>query len=68
MRQLAFGQRTELGDPAFVEGLIEKQDLWISEESTGKRSKMLSDEHTWPPDYYKPHLYVTLTHSQVSTS
>ncbi|KAL7425269.1 hypothetical protein Q5752_000957 [Cryptotrichosporon argae] len=52
--RLAYGQRTQLGDPAFVPGLNEKQASWISEASTRKRAAMISDEQTFPPDYYKP--------------
>jgi hypothetical protein len=58
--QLAYGQRTELGDPEFVEGLEAKQAAWISEESTSKRAKMLSDDHTFPPDYYKSPRYAVV--------
>ncbi|KAI9638894.1 nucleophile aminohydrolase [Dioszegia hungarica] len=50
--RLAFGQRTELGDPAFVPGLQEKQASWISEEGSRRRSEMISDERTFPPEYY----------------
>ncbi|ORY25464.1 gamma-glutamyltranspeptidase [Naematelia encephala] len=52
--RLAYGQRTQLGDPSFVPGLETKQKEWISYECTADRAKMLSDEHTFPPDYYKP--------------
>ncbi|KAK4684485.1 hypothetical protein P7C73_g5688, partial [Tremellales sp. Uapishka_1] len=52
--RLAYGQRTQLGDPSFVDGLDAKQASWISPESTAKRAKMVSDDHTFPPEYYKP--------------
>ncbi|ORY34735.1 gamma-glutamyltranspeptidase [Naematelia encephala] len=52
--RLAYGQRTQLGDPAFVPGLDERQRQWISAESVAERAKMVDDSKTFPPDYYKP--------------
>lgn len=53
MRQLAFGLRTELGDPEFVPKLKEKQKAWTSDEGIKERAKMISDDKTHPADYYK---------------
>jgi hypothetical protein len=50
--QLAFGQRAELGDPAFVPGLEAKQASWVSAEGSKQRSSLISDEKTFPPEYY----------------
>lgn len=53
--QLAYGQRNELGDPAFVPKVIQKQKDWISAEATEKRAQMIDDERTFPPEYYALH-------------
>lgn len=50
--QLAYGQRNELGDPAFTAGIVEKQKEWISAEATKERAQMIEDDQTFPPDYY----------------
>jgi hypothetical protein len=50
--QLAYGQRNELGDPAFTPGVVEKQKEWISAEATKERARMIKDDQTFPPDYY----------------
>ncbi|KAK8865895.1 gamma-glutamyltransferase [Kwoniella newhampshirensis] len=52
--RLAYGQRTALGDPAFVPGLEEKQLSWLESQALAKRAKMISDDKTHNPDYYKP--------------
>lgn len=52
MSQLAFGLRTELGDPDFVTGLVDKQMQWTSPKGIAQRAKMITDK-THEPDYYK---------------
>ncbi|WWD17920.1 gamma-glutamyltransferase [Kwoniella shandongensis] len=52
--RLAYGQRTALGDPAYVPGLEEKQRSWLTPEALRQRASMISDEKTQEPDYYKP--------------
>ncbi|WWC86232.1 gamma-glutamyltransferase [Kwoniella dendrophila CBS 6074] len=51
--RLAYGQRTSLGDPNYVPGLIKKQLDWLKPESIKERSKLIT-ETTHEPDYYKP--------------
>lgn len=52
--QLAFGQRTDLGDPDFVPGVRAKEQQWLDPGAVAARAKLLSDDRTFPPDYYKP--------------
>jgi gamma-glutamyltranspeptidase/glutathione hydrolase len=53
-RQLAYGTRTQLGDPAFVSGLGEAQKHWVSSEYAMERAALIDDSKTFHPDYYKP--------------
>ncbi|WVW82272.1 gamma-glutamyltransferase [Kwoniella bestiolae CBS 10118] len=50
--RLAYGQRTALGDPNYVPGLVDKQLSWLTPEAIHTRSKLIT-EKTHEPDYYK---------------
>ncbi|OCF39520.1 gamma-glutamyltransferase [Kwoniella heveanensis CBS 569] len=52
--RLAYGQRTALGDPAFVPGLDEAQTSWLNPSAIDERARLIDDKTTHPPDYYKP--------------
>ncbi|WVQ85542.1 gamma-glutamyltransferase [Cryptococcus sp. DSM 104549] len=52
--RLAYGQRTALGDPAYVPGIEEKQKSWLKPEAIAERAKLIDDDKTHEPDYYKP--------------
>lgn len=50
----AYGQRTELGDPSFVDGLEEYTLGMISAETGDEIRSKISDERTYTLDYYNP--------------
>ena len=52
--RFAYGQRTELGDPSFVEGLDEYQRRMLSDEVTAEIRSKISDTRTQNVSYYNP--------------
>lgn len=52
--RFAYGQRTELGDPSFVEGLAEYQKSMVSDEVAAEIRSRISDFRTQNVSYYDP--------------
>ena len=52
--RFAYGQRTELGDPLFVEGLDEYQRRMLSDEVATEIRSKISDVRTQNVSYYNP--------------
>ncbi|OCF55483.1 gamma-glutamyltransferase [Kwoniella mangroviensis CBS 10435] len=51
--RLAYGQRTALGDPNYVPGLVEKQSSWLTPCAIEEKAKLITGK-THEPNYYKP--------------
>lgn len=49
--RMAYGQRTLLGDPAFVPGMDEVQAALVTEEAGRARAAKVGDK-THPPEFY----------------
>ncbi|KAI0193493.1 gamma-glutamyltranspeptidase [Astrocystis sublimbata] len=58
--RFAYGQRTELGDPLFVEGLDDYQNAMISAETAKTIRGKISDSETFNVSYYDPKGYESL--------
>ncbi|KAI0845730.1 gamma-glutamyltranspeptidase [Daldinia vernicosa] len=52
--KFAYGQRSELGDPSFVEGLDEYQESMISDATAAEVRSKISDFKTQNVSYYDP--------------
>ena len=52
--RFAYGQRAELGDPSFVDGLTEFTQDMISAETAKEIRAKISDQHTYNVSYYNP--------------
>ncbi|KAK1836423.1 gamma-glutamyltransferase [Podospora conica] len=52
--RFAYGQRTKLGDPAFVSGIEAYQESIISDSTAINTRAKISDEHTLPMEVYNP--------------
>ncbi|KAF9917569.1 hypothetical protein BX616_000567, partial [Lobosporangium transversale] len=52
--KFAYAQRTELGDPDFTD-LEDKIQNIISKDTAGKIRANISDDRTFPVEYYNPH-------------
>lgn len=52
--RFAYGQRTELGDPSFVEGLDEYQKSMVSDKVAAEIRSKISDFRTQNVSYYNP--------------
>ncbi|KAI2627900.1 gamma-glutamyltranspeptidase [Hypomontagnella submonticulosa] len=52
--KFAYGQRSELGDPSFVEGLDAYQDSMLSDETAAEVRSKISDFTTYNTSYYDP--------------
>lgn len=52
--RFAYGQRSELGDPSFVEGLTEYQKDMLSDETAAAVRAKLDDNHTQNVSAYDP--------------
>ncbi|KAI1393034.1 gamma-glutamyltranspeptidase [Hypoxylon trugodes] len=52
--KFAYGQRTELGDPFFVDGLDEYQEWMVSNETAAQIRSKISDFTTQNVSYYDP--------------
>ena len=52
--RFAYGQRTELGDPSFVDGLDEYQQRMLSDEVSAEIRSKISDVRTQNVSYYNP--------------
>ncbi|KAK1831885.1 gamma-glutamyltranspeptidase [Podospora conica] len=52
--RFAFGARTKLGDPSFVEGLEPYQQAMLSGAFASEVRSKISDDHTQPIDAYNP--------------
>ncbi|KAF3596304.1 hypothetical protein DY000_02027545 [Brassica cretica] len=50
--------RMDLGDPAFVEGISEVVKNMTSKSWAQKIQEKISDDKTYPPDYYRSKVYV----------
>lgn len=51
-----FGQRNYLGDPDFVKNAEEMTDKMLSTETADSIRSKISDERTFPVDYYNPEM------------
>ncbi|KAK8180281.1 gamma-glutamyltransferase 1 [Phyllosticta capitalensis] len=49
-----YAERTELGDPDFVDGMKEYQEQMLSENATAEIRRKISDTTTHPVAYYDP--------------
>ena len=52
--KFAYGFRAELGDPLFVEGIDERQESMISEQTAKQNRAKISDTRTFNTSYYQP--------------
>ncbi|KAI0380334.1 gamma-glutamyltranspeptidase [Hypomontagnella monticulosa] len=52
--KFAYGQRSELGDPSFVEGLDKYQDSMLSDKTAAEVRSKISDFTTYNTSYYDP--------------
>ncbi|KAF2280689.1 gamma-glutamyltranspeptidase-like protein [Westerdykella ornata] len=52
--RFAYGQRTQLGDPLFLEGIDKFQNQMISEETAKEIRRKISDTATFDVSYYDP--------------
>lgn len=52
--RFAYGQRTELGDPSFVNGIPEYQDSMLSDKTAAEVRSKISDLRTQNVSYYDP--------------
>ena len=52
--KFAYGERTNYGDPAFVQGLSELQKKYISDEYAAEKKKKIHDNAIEEPEYYNP--------------
>ncbi|KAI0149626.1 gamma-glutamyltranspeptidase [Hypoxylon sp. NC0597] len=52
--KFAYGQRSKLGDPFFVEGLDEYQDSMLTDETAAEIRSKISDSSTQNVSYYDP--------------
>ncbi|PGH02759.1 gamma-glutamyltransferase [Blastomyces parvus] len=52
--RFAYGQRTELGDPSFVEGLSEYEDHMLNASTAAMIRAKISDDHTQNISAYDP--------------
>ncbi|KAH7132092.1 gamma-glutamyltranspeptidase 1 precursor [Dendryphion nanum] len=52
--RFAYGARSELGDPLFLEGMDEYQEQMISEKTAKEIRSKISDTQTFGVDYYNP--------------
>ncbi|QDS73079.1 hypothetical protein FKW77_000123 [Venturia effusa] len=59
--RFAYGQRTLLGDPAFVANMDIYQQEIINATTAAKTRSLISDTHTQNVSYYNPSGYVVLT-------
>lgn len=55
-----FGQRTLLGDPAFVDGLDSYQSDMLSAEVAAEIRSKISDHHTLEVSSYNPNMLESL--------
>ncbi|KAK0659146.1 gamma-glutamyltransferase [Cercophora samala] len=52
--RFAYGARTKLGDPTFVEGLYAYQEAMLSEEAAAETRSKIRDDTTLPVEAYNP--------------
>lgn len=52
--RFAYGERTELGDPSFVDGVFEYQDAMLSDATAAEIRSKISDTQTQNVSYYDP--------------
>ncbi|KAF2149780.1 gamma-glutamyltranspeptidase [Myriangium duriaei CBS 260.36] len=52
--RFAYGERTELGDPSYVPGLVEYQANMLNDSTAARIRSKISDAHTWNVSYYDP--------------
>ncbi|KAK8133322.1 Glutathione hydrolase proenzyme [Apiospora kogelbergensis] len=52
--RFAYGERTELGDPSFVDGVLQYQDSMLSDATTAEVRSKISDLKTHNVSYYDP--------------
>lgn len=52
--RFAYGMRTQLGDPLYLEGIDEYQDQMISAETAAEVRGKISDSRTFDVSYYDP--------------
>ncbi|KAK8075872.1 gamma-glutamyltranspeptidase [Apiospora hydei] len=52
--RFAYGERTNLGDPSFLEGILEYQDSMLSDATTAEIHAKISDTTSHNVSYYDP--------------
>ncbi|GAM89185.1 hypothetical protein ANO11243_072220 [Dothideomycetidae sp. 11243] len=52
--RFAYGQRTNLGDPAYVAGLSTYESEMLNSTTAAHIRSLISDAHTWPVKHYDP--------------
>ncbi|KAK7986882.1 hypothetical protein PG988_001870 [Apiospora saccharicola] len=52
--RFAYGERTELGDPSFLDGILAYQDSMLSDATTAEVRSKISDARTQNVSYYDP--------------
>ncbi|KAK8121591.1 Gamma-glutamyltranspeptidase [Apiospora sp. TS-2023a] len=52
--RFAYGERTELGDPSFLDGILAYQDSMLSTATTAEVRSKISDDRTQNVSYYDP--------------
>ena len=56
--QIAYPQRTQLGDPPFLSAVEELETRLVDPAICKERAKLVDASKTQPPDYYRQPLYV----------
>lgn len=61
--RFAFAARLQLGDPSFVEGVEAFESKMLESAAARTIKQKISDEHTYPVDYYNPEgIYTSDSH------
>jgi gamma-glutamyltranspeptidase/glutathione hydrolase len=64
--RFAYGERTELGDPSFVSGVLEYQESMLSKDTAAEIRSKISDFTTQNVSYYDPAGLASLNNSGTS--